>query len=436
MVALELRDTQTQVKHLILERYVPRWGGIITNGLRRTVARLGKYGRRAHVHFIYVDACAGVGRYAGDRASILRAESTETKFGSPVIGLRALESIKGFAHEAGLDVQTNAILVEEVPSRFGVLEESLALAGLANRIKATDQFSTLRDGEAAVINGDFRDYAERILKFTKQDYRFAFYFLDPYGPKAIPLTVVAPIISQRRHDVMINFPYQDLHKKSGIVRKEMLSSAEHQLVQNHTQMFGSDEWIDLVQQIAASTLTGEQYTAAMEQKLVELYQKVLTDVDDHLAIKSIRLRFSEKERTMFYLFLTTHDPNGALALNEILWDARLAEHELRWRLWFAKKFAKQREAGQLSMFDLMGVDDGFHAPSPQMPPRPEKEHIADGILKAFSSKQKVQFVDILKTFADSPCFVGEVKRAMTYLKKQKRVTYSSPLTNKSGVTFS
>jgi len=108
-VALELRDTQTQVKHLVLGKYIPRWGYIITNGLRGVAAKLARHGKRARVHFIYVDACAGVGRYAGDRASALRDESEETKFGSPVIGLRTLESIKDFAEEAGLDVQTNAI---------------------------------------------------------------------------------------------------------------------------------------------------------------------------------------------------------------------------------------------------------------------------------------------------------------------------------------
>jgi len=173
MVALELRDTQTQVKHLVLEGYLPCWGSIITNGLRARAAERASQGKSTDVHFVYIDACAGVGRYAGDRASALRDESKETKFGSPVIGLRALESIKDFAEEAGLDVQTNAIFVEEVRSRCSELEESLTLAGFAGRIKTTDNLSSLLDGEAVVLNGDFWDYAEHILDFTKRDYRFA-----------------------------------------------------------------------------------------------------------------------------------------------------------------------------------------------------------------------------------------------------------------------
>lgn len=327
--------------------------------------------------------------------------------------------------------------LEEVRSRCSVLKESLALAGFADRIRTTDNLNTLLGGEATIINGDFRDYAEHILDFTKRkrDYRFAFYFLDPYGPKAIPLTTVAPIISQKRHDVMINFPYQDLHKKAGMILKKKLRPVDRQLVHYHTLMFGSNAWIGLVRQIAASAHTGERYTDEMEQELVNLYQEVLTNVDDQLAVKSIRLRFPDKERTMFYLFLTTHDPNGALALNEILWEARLAEHELRWEFRFAKEIAKYRKKGQLSLFDPF--DNGFLTPSPDMPPRPDidVELIAGDILQTFHSGQVVKFVDILRALADSPYYFGEIKKAMTRLKRKKRVTYSPRLANNSRVIF-
>jgi len=54
------------------------------------------------------------------------------------------------------------------------------MAGYGTRIQETDNFSQLRSGEIALINGDFHQYIQQLLQFTSQEYTWSFYLVDPY----------------------------------------------------------------------------------------------------------------------------------------------------------------------------------------------------------------------------------------------------------------
>lgn len=263
---------------------------------------------------------------------------------------------------------------------------------------------------------------------------------------------------------MINFPYYDLQKKTGLVQippyqPPPQSQSPH--VDHWTAAFGSEEWIEIVREIQGTrevrdallggiyqsveeaegdplfeelgqsySLTDKQLTELTERRLVDLYRGILREMDPALAIKTIRLRFPDKERPMYHLFLTTHDPTGALALNKILSEARIREYELR----YIRRCAKRQLApkGQLSLFPLETVQ--MDMPKPETPDRPTVEECAEAILQRFSGSTATRR-DVYRELADEAYFDIEVDKAIRYLRKTKRASYSNRLSHNSIIKF-
>lgn len=397
---LKYRDTQTQVKHKILSSYLGRWGGIILNGLKRSAA---KYGTLSH-HFVYVDCFSYIGRYAGNKTALIKEQTTEQIVGSPIIGIRELDRLLPMATNYNIDLQVNAILIERDKQTFNALLETLADEGFKDRIRQTKNLSSLRPGEIAVINDDSTNLSQELLAYTNKKYTKSFYLIDPYGAEGIPYNFVKSIISGKNNDVMINFLYHDLHLKSGSIDVER--NQKH--VKHWTNAFSSDDWIEIARNKESNLI---------ENELVELYHQTLTNMDTELTIKSIRLLFPDKDRPMFYLFLTTHDPTGALALNEILFQAKLTEYELRDQRRIAKKHPKQ-----LSLFDTQDFLQD------EQDDRPSTEECAEDIMNKFQG-QTIKKREVYRGLANEEFFALEVDKAIKYLKKNKRVKHEGTRPN-------
>ncbi len=159
---LKPRDTQTQVKHFILEEYLKTWGGIIINGLRRSAARARARGRSFELHLVYVDCFAYCGRYLGDRTDLLLGNENVV-FGSPIIGIQSLDALKQFGNKAGIKVRTNAVLTEIIPDTYDSLLESLNMAGFGKRVRTTGNLDLLKDGEVVARNTDYLHLLPEIL---------------------------------------------------------------------------------------------------------------------------------------------------------------------------------------------------------------------------------------------------------------------------------
>lgn len=442
---LEPRDTQTQIKHMILAKYMDTWGGIVFNALRSTAQRVQRH-KKFDLHFVYMDCFAYKGRYSGNRQDILLNYPPQDVFGSPIIGIRALDKLADFAQkEARIDLRINAVLVEREAEHFDVLLESLSLAKLGHRVRRTLDFSRLLPGEIAVVHGDSIALEESLLAYTKEDYTWAFYLLDPYGPSGIPHDFVRAIVQQDRHDVMINFPYQDLHRKTGFILSDKLEPKHQQLIEYWTAVFGSEEWKKIAPVVASRRTSrdalwdipleeeelspkSDQLSTVAERQRVNLYRNVLRKMDPSLAVKLVDLQFPAKERTMFYLFLTTHDPTGALSLNRILADAKLWEYELRYRYRFAKKTAAP--PGQPPLFTVEP-----NVPKPEAPSRPPVERIAEEIMRVFVGRA-VSRRDVYHQLADEMYFPDEIDKALRLLRKTKRANFAETLSHKTLIRFS
>ncbi len=430
---LKARALQTKIKHQILEEYIAAWGGIIVNGAAHHAASAQQRGAAFEVHLIYVDANAFAGRYDGEQEEEIAGRIPTTVYGSPIIGIQALDKIAAWAETRGVKVRTNTILVEIDPHTFGELRTSLLMAGFAARVKMTDKFSTLRDGEIAMVNADCLAAMPAIVRYTQGGRAFSLYFLDPYGPKALPGNYVAEVIAKPRHDVIINMPYQDLHKKTGLARKEGRTAAEEQVLNNYDRMFLDPGWRDIGRRLDRDDIWDElagvpvlRNAGSVELELVDRYRSTLQAIDETLAVKAIGLQFSDHERTMFYLYLTTHDADGALAINKILMAANLEEHELRWKLWQTK----QEQAHQTTMM----FDTTAFAPPPAQPKRLEPKDIAEK-LYALLKGQRLTRKQVNSALADTPYFSGEITRALTQLRQDGRAVYDTPMNNGTSIFF-
>ncbi len=148
------------------------------------------------------------------------------------------------------------------------------------------------------------------------------------------------------------------------------------------------------------------------------YKSTLKGMDRALAVKLVDLQFAEKERTMFYLFLTTHDPTGALSLNKILYEAKLMENQIR----SIRRLSKQiEEAQQLA---LIPIEQQIGAPIG--PTRPATEEIAQDILLRFINRT-VTRREIYRELVDTDYFPEEVNNALKYLKKTGHASFDGSL---------
>ncbi|HVO71328.1 MAG TPA: three-Cys-motif partner protein TcmP [Aggregatilineaceae bacterium] len=405
MVSLDSRDPQTIVKHEILGEYLVKWGGIIINGLRRPYQSYLQrdYGFNFTVRFVYLDCFASVGRYAKGKSA------QEWVPGSPLIGIHALDAIKEFAvDEIGLSPEVYTILFEEKPANYDALLETLQVADLEDRVRQTTDFFSLNSGEIAAICCDYRQHIETALDFTGREFTWAFYFLDPYGPKGMELDVVGRIVSQDKNDVMINFPYQDLHRKTGSVLRGTPEHEPH--LRYWDEVYGDDSWREIVRAFSHDP-------DMMETKLVQEYANRLQDQDQQLAIKTIPLRFKDKERTMFYLFLTTHDPTGGLAINQLLSDAKQEEHNYRVQ-WKTDQLVERALGYKQQRLPFESETE----PELVRPSRPSKEEIAEEIYRRCQG-QNVLYREVLRRIVNGPYFPKEVESAMRLLKRQKRANF-------------
>ena len=184
MKNLQYRSTQTQVKHEILARYLDTWGGIIANGLC--------HAKRQRVwQFIYVDCFAYKGKYIGDQENIFRHNAPSGPvYGSPIIGIQALDKLAEYAATLGLQVVTNTILIEKDPTHFRDLQATLRECSFDKRIRETMDFSVLRNGEIALVNRDATTFGDKLTSYTNRPGVWTFYLIDPYGPSGIPYDFV------------------------------------------------------------------------------------------------------------------------------------------------------------------------------------------------------------------------------------------------------
>ena len=118
---------------------------------------------------------------------------------------------------------------------------------------------------------------------------------------------------------------------------------------------------------------------------------------------------------MFHLYLTTHNPTGALRMNQIILDAGYTEHHLRWHL----KYLKMTHGGQqMGLFPASEI-----VPLSKQPERNFTDEIADKIGNFFAGKTTNQ-KQIYQFLADELYTPSEISRALSQLKKTGKASFA------------
>ena len=239
--------------------------------------------------------------------------------------------------------------------------------------------------------------------------------------------------------------YEDLVRKAGIVIKPQLTPAEQQIVDYWTEAFGGDTWKQIAREAFDVTinhrflvevldgvplddmpdetlLSPDEIQQLKELKFMGAYRDLLAKTDSKLTIKLVDLLYPDKERTMFYLYLTTHDPSGALSLNKVLFDAKLLEGNLRSRL-----KAQRAHPGQLTLFDAPSANTNDQS-------RPTPDQAADLVWQRCKGKT-ITRRDVYREMAGSLLFATEVDSALRRLRRTERATFDGDLKHSTVIEF-
>lgn len=415
MVELQERNTQTKVKHEILNEYLRKWGFIITNGLKYSLKEYQK--PKFRPRFVYVDYFSYLGAYT-DNNSIVD--------GSPILGIKDLDEIRETYSgniPGAAPATTTTILFEQETRNYHSLLEVLAGHGYSERIKRTDDLSSLRDGDIAVIKGDSSQYVDRILNFIDRvSHTYSFHFVDPYGTRGVEKRNLAKIVSKERADCIINMMLNPISRFVSVAAKDVLNQTEQAHANFLDRYFGSAIWREIGCSVAEGLITREQ----ADSQLVAAFDELLQNSRNDLTVKQIPLKFQDREQTLYHLFLTTCDPTGAFTMNEILADARIREYDYRTE----KRRMKEGKEPFPFMYDI---------PDQKRPtePEPDIEFLADQIYAA-CNKREMLFRDVLRTMRHSAFFLKDVREALGKLKTKKRASFErapSQLTNRTMIKF-
>ena len=254
-------DEHTRVKHAILERYLSAW-----------IPILGKY----HTELLYIDGFAGPGKYSNGEA------------GSPIIAIRtALKYTRRSHHNMRL------VFVERDRKRADFLKTNLSgFNTLGKRIEY--------DIKAGV---DFQfAWQDLVEEYESNDRPLppTFAFIDPFGWKGIPHSVLKDIMSHSRSEIFITFMYDALNR--------FLDNPDQ--AENFRELFDTDDW---------QQESHRNDAQARKTKILSLYRRKLQE-----RVAKYVLHFEMKNAnnaTKYFLFYATNSLKGVSKMKEAMWKS-------------------------------------------------------------------------------------------------------------------
>ncbi len=240
---------QSFLKHRVLKEYVAAWG-----------AKLGSLARQRSVRLCYVDAFAGP----------WNNKNKDLKDTSIFIALEALENALSLWTGQGLNFEIEAAFVERDSASFDELKKYLDNRQGAVRTRR--------------FHGEFGDFVNNLREWMGTDP--AFIFVDPTGWKGAAMSLIAPLMTQPRRDVLVNF------------------------MENHIVRFKNDERSFLRKQMQEFFGLGEdEMPPELEaEQLLALYRTNLKRVCGVKLAADLVIPFPNRERTQFRLVVGGSDP--------------------------------------------------------------------------------------------------------------------------------
>lgn len=259
------RPPHTRAKHDILTRYLGAWFGI--------------FGRsRYHQKVNILDGFAGPGRYDDD------------EHGSPVLTLNTLLEHRSFADFG--DTTFNFIFNEWDEDRFA------SLKGVLADVKA-NRASWPTTVQVVERNQNFQTLARELLDSIPTGKQLAptFAFIDPFGYKDVPMSLIRDLVSHPSCELFIYFDFNSVNRFANAGNVDPLFTA----------LFGCDDYKN-----------APAADAGRGQFIHDLYERQLRTECDFAHVCSFEM-VTTSGHTGSYLFFCTRDDQAYDKMKESMW---------------------------------------------------------------------------------------------------------------------
>ncbi len=283
---------QSQVKHLILKRYLEQFAFIIGSWSDSIT---------------YIDCFSGPWESRSPRYE-------DTSF---VIAIGELRKAREKLAVNRRQLELRCCFIEEDKAAFEDLSEFAA---------------TVNDIEIKTLNGKLEESIDEIVAFVKQSKRktFPFLFIDPTGWTGFALDAIKPLLTLKPGEVLINLMTKDIHR--------FINWTEESNQQSFARLYGSDSFRRRV-----SGLSGLD----LDDACVEQYMTVLQQAGSFPFSSCAIVLNPETDRSHFHLVYVTRDRKGI----EVFKVAeRKSMEEMKTVRAEAQQRSRVQKTGQLEMF--------------------------------------------------------------------------------------
>lgn len=290
---------QSQVKHLILQKYLERFAFIIGS---------------------WSDSITYIDCFSGPWES--RSPSYEdTSF---VIAIGELRKARKELAVNRRQVELRCCFIEEDRAAFEKLSEFAA---------------TVNDIEVKTLNGKLEESIDEIVEFINQSKRktFPFVFIDPKGWTGFGLDVIKPLLTLQPAEVLINFMTEHIRR--------FIDWPDESNQQGFVELFGTEAFRQTV-----SGLSGSD----RDDAYVEQYMTVVQRAGRYPFASCAVVLKSKTDRSHFHLIYLTRDPKGI----EVFKGAeRKSMEEMEAVRAEAQQRSRVHKTGQLEMFSAEEAHD-------------------------------------------------------------------------------
>jgi three-Cys-motif partner protein len=250
-------EPHTKAKHEILERYLDAWFPILST-----------YNQR----IIYLDGFCGPGRYKGGED------------GSPIIAIK-----KALNHFGRLqDRKIAFIFIDERKDRIEHLRSEIASMTIPSNFSI---FTEVLEFEKTVSQ-ILRDLKSKNLNLAP-----TFAFIDPFGFKGIPFSLVKELLNNPKTEVFINIMADFINR---FVEHPDVNTQQHIV-----ELFGGNQALELIAN------GGDRL-----ETLRQLYQTQLQTCAKYVRYFEMK---NEQGRLIYYLFFASKHPLGFVKMKEAFW---------------------------------------------------------------------------------------------------------------------
>jgi three-Cys-motif partner protein len=250
-------EPHTLAKHEILKRYLEAWFPI-----------LAKFNQR----IVYLDSFCGPGRYKGGED------------GSPIIAVK--QAINHFGRLQ--DREVIFIFIDEREDRIEHLKKEIALMTIPSNFSFHIQVAQFEETIRQILD----DLESRKLNLAP-----TFAFIDPFGFKGVPYSLVKRLLANPKTEVFINIMAEFINR--------FVETPDTGTRQHITDLFGTNQALEIIAKCGNRL-----------DMLKQLYQTQLQACANYVRYFEMR---DNRDQLIYYLFFATNHPLGHVRMKEAFW---------------------------------------------------------------------------------------------------------------------